>query len=242
MRKYPPFIERCKRGQLTFITGEDYTVEYTLVCHESREFLKRFHAFEKAGHLRLGRNDIFSAKEPSRCFMELANTAGFVSHCTIFKAEDSNDSTEYLKNFSQIPFLDLNLIYHSHHDNISDRTFQASRLSLEVCWSELSYFLQWIIDCFPNLQHLFLNSELTLEMSPLGSSVLPNLVHFYTSAQQPGSFWPELVTAAPKLRYVHTTPANALKIERAGLPVQVAPYRDILDNTLDKFDFYNKYF
>ncbi|KAJ9050541.1 hypothetical protein DSO57_1013555 [Entomophthora muscae] len=81
-------------------------------------------------------------------------------------------------------------------------------------------------------------------MLPLPKNAFPNLIHFYTNTEQPDSFWPDLINAAPNLLYIHTDTiqAKVLELETLKPLLQIVPYRNILGNTSDKYDFINKYF
>ncbi|KAJ9056627.1 hypothetical protein DSO57_1031032 [Entomophthora muscae] len=160
MLKYPPFLERCSKEKPTnLVVYSDYQYEFSMKLSSitacNSRLLKGDGDLEKDGPL--------YRTDSLKSFKELSS---LVEHCMVHYKVDEDDSTEYLYDFKHMPSLDLDLVAHGNALDIFNEQFQATRLSLTVCPSELTDFFRWTYECFPNLQHLYLNTPVPNHLPP----------------------------------------------------------------------------
>ncbi|KAJ9057230.1 hypothetical protein DSO57_1024674 [Entomophthora muscae] len=161
----------------------------------------------------------------SFCIVDkLLSIPNLVDHCKVHKYSSPTIQL-CLSEFKNVPSLEIML--NDSIDLKSEEKFLTTKLSLtkDLDWHR-NYF-KWVITCFPNLQHFYVQYEITAELLPLQSNAFPKLLYFYCSVKQSDAFWTKLAKAAPNLRYVYTNSYSTI-LESLPLSLQIAPFRNIM--------------
>lgn len=175
----------------------------------------------------------FYFTESQTAFAELTGLPNLIDHCTVLKSQYAADDVECYHHLKDIPSLDFNLTGNIGYLQRQRETFQTTRLALATDEHESSYFFLWVIECFPNLQHLYARSKISDQVVPLKSNCFPNLVHFYSQVPQSEFFWCSLVQAAPNLRFIYTKGDVLSKLKVLNPLLQFRSYRDIWGSTAE---------
>ncbi|KAJ9067280.1 hypothetical protein DSO57_1001387 [Entomophthora muscae] len=171
--------------------------------------------------------DGFYVAESYPDFLELLDTPMLVDHCTVRRYPSAQDEECSLADFKTVPSLEIT-IYHFPSYQFVKEEFQATKLSLEMIYGWTINCFRWANECFPNLQHFYVENVVPDELIFLKSNCFPKLVHFYTSVTQSNFFWSELIKAAPNLMYIHTDSMQSNIVENLRPLLQVVPYRNIM--------------
>ncbi|KAJ9079596.1 hypothetical protein DSO57_1033766 [Entomophthora muscae] len=86
--------------------------------------------------------------------------------------------------------------------------------------------------------HTYFNSYRRIP-SHLGIDFFPHLIHLSSKLPQAEEFWPRLLEAAPKLKYIHTNykPLNLLELKNQRPSLKFMPYQDIFGESSELAEF-----
>ncbi|KAJ9067714.1 hypothetical protein DSO57_1036344 [Entomophthora muscae] len=159
-------------------------------------------------------------------FFALLATPNVVEHCIVTRnfAEDGESKVPPPGIFN-IPSLDLT-IHESGLFRPGRDQFQATKLSLNLVRGWSSTYFQSIVDCFPNLQHLYVTEMSPSHFVPFNNLSIPNLLHFYFRGKN-ALVCNEIAKAAPNLVCIHTNSINTRFLENRTPPLKIAPYQNI---------------
>ncbi|KAJ9076347.1 hypothetical protein DSO57_1027163 [Entomophthora muscae] len=168
-----------------------------------------------------------------------------ISHCTVVNSNTEENDIDILLGLEQIPSLDIVFDFRCGYFELLEEKFQATKLSLRVVDDEFHNFFYWAHDSFPNLQHFYVSNLVDDDMLPLQTNLFPNLTDFYTRVEQTDIFFTELISAAPKLRYIHADhiPSNLTHLLKQNPLLEFCPYESILRTPGDikEVSGFNKY-
>ncbi|KAJ9079400.1 hypothetical protein DSO57_1035731 [Entomophthora muscae] len=156
----------------------------------------------------------------------MINIPDFVEYCAL-TCHGENDGLA-IGHLTKVPSISIDS--HSSQDSLKLKKFSflATKLSLRTQDETFPTFFQWVIDCFPNLEHFVYDDAFPDDLL-LPANCFPNLVHLHLAAEQDDDFWPKLIGAAPKLQYIYTDQLLVCaKLELINPTLQVKPFENIL--------------
>ncbi|KAJ9073469.1 hypothetical protein DSO57_1016180 [Entomophthora muscae] len=143
-------------------------------------------------------SDCYYMIKHSEALEALVTIPNLIDQCLVHErtfVEDGNRTSLHL--LMGCPSLSIDLIGPIDWEPRTE-TFLATTLSFKICLNVTCSFFPWIIDCFPYLQHLHIETTLDYDDIPLKANCFPELVYFYSKATQAEFFWFSFIKGSPK--------------------------------------------
>lgn len=126
-----------------------------------------------------------------------------VAHCQVIVCSDSALDAEFPL-LSKMPSLAISFQIPIEGMRLVPLNAGATRLSVVANSYGFIELLSWVVNSFPQLEHLEL-AHVFHEPLPFANNAFPNLVAFHCELTQPDDFWPQLILVAPGLKVIYAS-------------------------------------